>query len=712
MKERKKKILVFIFILIPTLSLFGLTYQSSQRKALKQLTERHRIWLERDVIYIITPNEKSVFLQLTSERERDIFIEAFWKHRDPEPTTPENEFKEEHYKRLEHANSYFGKESPGPGWRSDMGKIYIILGEPKTIERYESYAEMYPLHIWYYQGMSRFGLPDTFNIVYFKDKGIGEYRLYSPIRFGPQELLIHFMGNRDDYVSAFRELLKVEPAVAEISLTLIPGENSYGAIRPSIASDILIEEQIPSMPHRAVEDAYAEKLLKYKDIIEVDYTANYIGNEASLFISRDETGISYVHYAIEPRRLSFELYQNSYHTRLDANVIVTDPAGKMVFQYERRIPIRLDRDEFENIKQKLFSFQDVFPLIEGNFKLSVLLKNFVTKEFTSIEADLTIPSAEALVMTPPILANRMDSDSQYGEKNKPFLFGNRQLVLSPRNDFGRNDNLYVFFQVHGMQNEMKESGKIAYALLKDDELVISRERSIADYPDAQNFLEKFPLADFPPAHYKLQVSLLDASDKTLLSESEMFYVSYSPELPRPWLLSVPLPPSSDPSYANIIGNQWLKTGNAQKAYQLLEEAYRRDPQSAVFAMDYCRILFSRKKYSEVRQIAASFADDSENAGFLGLMGDSSQALGEYAQAVQYYKNHLERFGTNLRILNSIGLCYLKLGNVTEALVAWEKSLEINPDQEALEKQVIKLRDQQIENDHETAAVASGFCDLQ
>lgn len=698
MKERKKKISAILLIIIPALSLSGLSFQASQRKQLKELSERHRIWLERDVVYIITPNEKSVFLQLESERERDLFIEAFWKHRDTIPTTPENEFKIEHYKRLEYANSNFGKESPGPGWRTDMGKMYIILGQPKSIERYESYAEMYPTNIWYYQGMSKFGLPDTFNVVYFKDKGIGEYRLYSPIRFGPQELLIHFMGNRDDYVSAFRELLKIEPAVAESSITLIPGENSYGTIRPSIASDILLEEQIPTLPHRAVEDAYAEKLLRYKDIIEVDYTANYIGNEASLFISRDKSGISYVHYAIEPRRLSFEQTQNTYQTRLDANVIVTDSAGKMVFQYDRRIPIRLDRGEFENIQQKLFSFQDVFPLIEGNFKLSVLLKNFVSKEFTSIEADVQIPHADAPVMTAPILANRMNSDSQYREKNKPFLFGSRQLVTSPRNDFGRGDTMYVFFQIHGMRRDNLKSGVIQYSLLKDDESVVTREKSVADYPDTQNILEEFPLSDLSPDHYKLRISLLDASRKTLLSESAMFYVSYSPILPRPWLLSVPLPPSSDPSYANIIGNQLLKTGEARKAYRLLEEAYRRDPQSAVFAMDYCRVLFQQKKYSEVREIAAFFAEDPEHEQFLGMMGDSSQALGEYAEAVGYYKTHLERFGTNLRILNSIGLCYHKLGNFPEALVAWEKSLEINPDQKALEEQVAKLKAKPIEDD--------------
>jgi len=71
---------------------------------------------------------------LNSDKERDLFIEAFWKQRDPTPSTPINEFNEEHYSRIEYANKMFGRETPKPGWKTERGKIYIILGKPMSTQ--------------------------------------------------------------------------------------------------------------------------------------------------------------------------------------------------------------------------------------------------------------------------------------------------------------------------------------------------------------------------------------------------------------------------------------------------------------------------------------------------------------------------------------------------------------------------------------------------
>ncbi len=80
----------------------------------KDLPEKFRRWLE-EVVYIITPKEKEIFLQLQTDKERDLFIEAFWAVRDPTPGTPRNEFRDEHYRRIAYANKYFGRETPRPG---------------------------------------------------------------------------------------------------------------------------------------------------------------------------------------------------------------------------------------------------------------------------------------------------------------------------------------------------------------------------------------------------------------------------------------------------------------------------------------------------------------------------------------------------------------------------------------------------------------------
>lgn len=123
-----------------------------KKKSSKDLPPLYRKWLEEEVVYIIMPKERDVFLQLESDREREIFIKAFWKQRDPTPDTDRNEFREEHYRRISYANQWFGRGSPGPGWRTDMGRIYIILGQPKTIDRFENLAQVFPTVIWFFDG--------------------------------------------------------------------------------------------------------------------------------------------------------------------------------------------------------------------------------------------------------------------------------------------------------------------------------------------------------------------------------------------------------------------------------------------------------------------------------------------------------------------------------------------------------------------------------
>ncbi len=153
---------------------------AGQKEGKPALPDRYKAWLEEEVVYIIAPMERDVFLKLQSDRERELFIEAFWKQRDPNTGTPENEFKTEHARRIAHANRYLGRDAPKPGWKTDRGRMYIILGEPRDTQRYEGKSSTYDTEIWFYQGLTDLGLPAAFNLVFFREYGRGEYRLYSP----------------------------------------------------------------------------------------------------------------------------------------------------------------------------------------------------------------------------------------------------------------------------------------------------------------------------------------------------------------------------------------------------------------------------------------------------------------------------------------------------------------------------------------------------
>ncbi len=495
-----------------------------------------------------------------------------------------------------------------------------------------------------------------------------------------------------DYLSAYDELLGIEPAVAYVSLSLIPGEMSLTP-QLSIASEVLIGNKIPSAPHQKVKDAYAEKLLKYKDFVEVEYTANYIDNDSELRIIRDKAGLSFVHYLIEPEKLTFEKVGSTYRSNLEVSGKIADLEGNTVYQYQRTIPIEFDREQLDNIRAKLFSFQDMFPVVEGNYKLNVLIKNTVSKEFTSIEKDLSVPPpSSSFQISALLLANRVIRNSEYAGKNKPFLVGDIQLVPSPRNDFSQGDRLYLYFQIHGLPDNLRERGAFEYSILKDENKVHGLVKNIKDYQDRENFFEEFSLADLAAAYYKIKVSLLDEEKKEILFEQSNFYISHLPNLPRPWILSIPQPSSQDPIYANILGNQLLNKKDMAKAKRLLNDAYQRAPNSKKFALDFCRVLFLDKNYQKVKEVASPFLKDEQKYEFLPVVGQASQSLGELAEAIAYYKEYLAHYGANLFILNSIGDCYYRLGNAEEALIAYEKSLELNPDQEKVRKIVDTLKE--------------------
>ncbi|MGB7293980.1 MAG: tetratricopeptide repeat protein, partial [Candidatus Aminicenantales bacterium] len=505
-------------------------------------------------------------------------------------------------------------------------------------------------------------------------------------------LMIHYKGDSADYLSAYNALLNVDPAIADASLSFLPEESGGRIISPSIASEVLVTNKIPSIPRETVRDAYAEKLLAYKDIIEVDYTANYVDSDALATVILDKSGISFVHYLIEPSKLTFIQVSDRFRANLEVNGQVTDASGRTVYQYDRTIPIDFSREQVDAVRPKLFSFQDIFPLIEGDYKFNVLLKNTMSKQFTSLERNITIPPASAPRLGPVVLANKTIQNSAYRGQNKPFLVGSTQIVPSPRNDFSTQDNLYIYLQLLGLTPDLRERGSLEFAIFKDAEKVSSLTRPLSEYPDKTNILQEFALADLASAYYSVKVSLLDQDRNEVLSDQANFVISHLPALPRPWILSVPLPPSTDPLFSNILGNQFFNVKDNARAKHLIAEAYNKNPAVSQYALDYCRILQTDGDHRQIKTVAAPFLQTEQKFDFLIYLGQASQALGELAEAIAHYKEYLDHYGTNINVLNAIGDCHVQLGNPEEARIAWEKSLEISPAQEELRKKLESIKE--------------------
>jgi GWxTD domain-containing protein len=671
-----------LVVLAPALD--GQTARSS-----KDLPPRYRAWLEEDVVYVITPKEKDVFLQLATDRERERFIEAFWRQRDPDPATPENEYRKEHERRIAFANQRFGRDEPGLGWRTPMGRIYITLGEPKQIERFESTTGLRPIDIWFYDGMAELGLPNAFYVVFYQRNNAGGWTLYSPIANGPGDLMVDSASDPADPYAAFQELAAIEPSVASVSLSLIPGESS-NLTSPSMASEILLQTKIPAAPWERVKDLYAEKFLKYKDSVGVEYTANYVDSDFALHVFRDPSGVAFVHYLLEPSKLTLERRGDRYMTTLEINLIVSDDRGRAIHQAERTLPIDFSAAQFEAVKAKLFSLQDLFPLVEGTYSLSVLVRNVMSKEFTSAEAKVTVTPPGGPEIGPLVLANRTVENSSYRGTSKPYLFGARQLVTSPRSDFGKNDTLYLFCQLLGLNDALRRTGSARVAVSDDHKAVWEARHPLAEIAGLPDLFEPVPLGSLPPAFYSVRVEVLDGRGTVAASREAGFALSFAEALPRPFVVSFPSPPAGDPVYENILGNELLALGSLAQAGPRLEKAFRAEPGALKYALDYGRWLFASGDLAGLRRLGEPLLRDKGWHELAGLLGQAAEGQGDYEAALAFYRDYLGHFGAVINVMNSVGDCHLKLGRADEALAMWKKSLELSPDQDRIKKLVESL----------------------
>ena len=682
---RKKVALLVLF-----LAVFILYGEAKKEKI--ELPERFKKWLDEEVVYIITPMEREVFLKLENDRERDLFIEAFWKQRDRLVGLPEGEARREHYRRISYVNQFYGRTSPRPAWKTDRGRVYIILGEPNDIQRFEGSSMVRNSEIWFYQGKTKLGLPPGFNLVFFQEGSVGEYRLYSPLKDGPQALMTSYWGDPMDYSAAYRQLQEFEPDLAEVSLSLIPGERSALG-RPSLSSDLLIQK-VETVPVRQIRDRYAQKFLEYKDIVEVDYSANYMESDSLVKVMKDPSGLYFVHYAIEPERLSVNMYEDRYFTNLMLNGIVTDMEGKTIFQFDKKISLQFDKETIKRISSQPFSVQDMFPLIPGNYKLSLLVKNEASKEFTSLEKNLFIPHEEdPLQMTSIILGYRIKKSEADQNKLRPFQAGAYQIYFQANRVFLKEDTLILSFQIHGLSEALKKDGEIRYDFVKGGQEFSSTSKKVTEYPELPDILEEFPLREFSPDHYRIRVSLL-VNNREVVSNSEEFDITPLGAIARPWVYSKILTGRDDPVYSYIIGTQLFNAGKINEAQASLEEAYHKRPTLLDFAFSLAQVYMRLDEYKKVESVLLPFLNQTElpNYEVFFMMGKAYQNMGELRRAIEVFDKAISHYGLNINLLNAIGECYFQLGEADEALAAWEKSLEINSDQPEIKKYIQALKD--------------------
>ncbi len=659
--------------------------------AVEGLAPRYRDWLDL-VAYHILPVERDVFLKLTGERDRDAFIETFWKHRDPTPGTPANEFRDEIVKRFKSCNELYGRGTTREGWKTDMGRIHMILGPPAGIERFEGTLGLVPCYAWSYYGDTRRDLPPHFFLLFYQRGGAGEFRLYDPVADGPTRLLVDPRSVADpfDYRALAERIRELAPTLAEIAITRIPGEYNPD-MSPSPRNAMLLADILGS-PQKDVNPSYATHFLDYKGLVSTEYLTNYVESAATTALIEDPvTGLRFLHFTMVPSEVNVEFYEpkSQFYCNFQINVSLRR-ANDIVFQYSRDFPLYFPEDSWDRVKANGLAIEESFPIAEGSYALTVLLTNTVGKQFSLLERTVEVSTAgTAPSIEGPFLGYAYETYP--GDVHIPFKVLDRKLVVDPKKTFAAGDGIAVLFDVRNPSPELIAGGeaRIVVRGLREVDPVRRTYTVGLDAPVTgriMSFPFTIPAGELAPDYYEIAVVLTGPGGLILDERKDTLTISPAAALGHPIANSKGVPAANQFLFRYMIGEQLERTGRTAAAGASYEEAFRLRPEYAEGVVRYANFLLRTGVFGRALEISETLRKDEKRQfvyrvirgqALLGLER-SGEALAELLRANALYDS-------DTGVLNSLGACYLKLGRKADALAAFNSSLRLDPAQAEIKK---------------------------
>src|SRR5438445_2568371 len=356
----------------------------------KNLPKNYKDWLEKDVRWIISNDERDAFLNLSDDDARNKFIEEFWEVRNPTPGAPNNPYKEEHYKRLAYSIQYFSTGAQD-GYKTDRGMVYITMGEPQQRAHY-NHAETRPMEIWFYQNVHP-ALPTFFYVVFYQKDVTSDFKLYSPYFDGPRALVTshHAENGPQEAVQAVDRDLGRE--VARTTLSLIPGEpTSMTDPTPSLESDTMLSVLKNLRNHPFTIDAINLHRSLEHVTTRIILPGEYLNVTTAAL--RNARGDINLHYALRLNKAEdFAVAQadERYYYSIEMLARVMTPEGKQVYSQLKKVSKYLTKAEIASVQSRPFGYEGWLPLAPGKYKLEFLLTNVLKKTTFKTEKEVTIP---------------------------------------------------------------------------------------------------------------------------------------------------------------------------------------------------------------------------------------------------------------------------------------------------------------------------------
>ena len=527
----RSRLLVALLVVGGTISFLGRSdsvYAQEEQLRSEEAQAYFKKWLEEDVVYIITREEKEIFQKLTNDEERERFIEQFWFRRDSDPSTAHNEFKEEHYRRIAYVNERY--ESGEPGWKTDRGRIYIIQGPPDQIEPHPTGGPYdrplwegggttvtFPFEVWRYRHIG--GIGEDVLIEFVDPSYTGEYRI----------------ARSADDKDAFYN-------VPTLGLTMDEAEGFVARSDRGTSQDMryYLRRDNPFDRYRQYVLVQRPPEIRYKDLQQA-VQVNLSYDELPVRVQFDQFRLGEGRMIVP---LTFEI-ENSDLTlvdrdgRMTADVAIygqiSNLSGQIINEFEDELVVSAEPGEVSfrpgarSVYQKTLVLEDrsrykanlVFKDLNGG-KISVVRKAIVPER----------SDGEGLTASSIILSDAVRSLPEPPKKDEMFVLGDLWIRPNLARHFQVRDPLAVYLQVYNAAFD-QASGlpklAVRWELFRGDQSlgVIEETRNESIYYASEArviVLRSFPIADLGSGKYRIRLLIQDQIKDSELSLEQDFQV--------------------------------------------------------------------------------------------------------------------------------------------------------------------------------------------
>ncbi len=694
----------FLSRFFPALAATALLVTSSAADdRVDRLPEEHRVWLEEEVVYIVTPTERDVFLDLQGFEEREHFIEAFWLRRDPIPATPENEFRTEHYERLDYATRFLGRDAPRPGWQTDRGRYWIILGPPRTREQFDGRNEIVSADLWIYQGDTTVGLPPRFNLLFFKKEDIGEYELYHPWADGPDALVRRgeLLRTNQNLAVDVLEMVSMDLARASLVVDLtdphadfLSATNTIApallTVRPSMSVDKNFIDILES-PYRMVDMDEIEGYLRHGDRVSAEYSFRFVKSQSDFRVLVGPRNTPFIHYSLLLAPEDFTLERDErepvFRTTVDVDLELRTAAGQLVAMQQNAPFIELTESQHLAAGDSPFAYRDNLPVIPGDYEVSVILRNRATQQYTVATAPIHVPGtgAGAVGLSDLILAYRRDQAQDLASvmPHGTFQFGATILEPSIGGVFTASDTAHVAVQ----PLNAKPAHRVRFRILPDGAASSAVPIAEAVRPAGRASdppIEAFPLMGVAAGRYEVIAELLDEEDAVIASRSAPLTVSPRSAVARPVFIVRRSFSAHTPGLLGLaLGEQFMAHGRIREATIALREAAANPDLPMARWKLASALLFTRDADEALDLLLPLEAEYTNQIDVAEGVGFAYYIRGECVEALPRLEHAMTLRAPDPSLLNALGDCHEQTGDADRARELFERSLELDPGQQGV-----------------------------